>query len=229
MQLSKTKLRELSFLILLLLFIHPNICSQSVSIQASVGIIDLPLRDWSNFIGSVQNSFYTKNNPNLYYGVCVFYDFNFNHSVFIGTELIRTNASESSQLTGITPNSQTYVLGSSTVDWKFQGIPVVFGYEYHLMIPIEYLTPFFGIGISYFFSEVKAHESYFNQTEKRTGQGYGVDASIGLKTKLVESLFMVSQFRYRYSNGMAFTDNSGDIKVEFSGFSFSTGIRLTFL
>jgi hypothetical protein len=183
-------------------------------VRTLAGVAHLPLSDWSNFFGGLSNSFYTKNNPNLYYGVSFHYALNSDHSINIGTELLRTSAS----------------LSDSTVviDWKFRGIPISIGYEYRIMTFNEHFTPVAGLGISYFISEVNAHDSFFNQTLKRTGNGYGIHTSLGLLSQLTTSLSMISQARYRYSNGMAFSGSKNDIKVEFSGFDFSVGLEWTF-
>ncbi len=63
---------------------------------------------------------------------------------------------------------------------------------------------------------------------KRTGKGYGVHGALGFKARISSAVFTIWQARYRYSNGMAFTDNEGDIKVEFTGFDFSVGLGLNF-
>jgi outer membrane protein W len=212
------RVNQLTILILLLavllLIYTKNAYAQPFSVRTSVGVVDLPFHDWSSIYGNLSNSFYTKNNPNLYYSLSIHYDLYSNHSINIGTELIRSTASSSGP--------------TVTIDWKFQGIPITLGYEYSAFRFNHYFTPTFGVGISYFMSEVDAHDNFFNQTLKRHGNGYGIHASLGLKSELTQRVGMISQLRYRYSNGMAFTDSKGDIKVEFTGFDFSTGLCWTF-
>jgi outer membrane protein W len=188
--------------------------AQSLSVQASVGVVTLPLNDWSNFFGNTSNASYTKNNPNLYWALSVYYPLGRDHSIQIGTELIRTSASSSSP--------------AITVNWKFQGIPITLGYEYKVLTFNEHFTPVAGMGISYFISQVDGSDNVFNITSRRNGNGYGVHLSLGLRWEFAQSLGMVSQIRYRYSDGMAFTDKNNDVKVEFTGFDFSTGLSWGF-
>ena len=198
----------------LLLLCAKSTYAQEFYIQTSAGVVYLPFYDWSNFASNVSNATYSKNDPNFYYALSVQYRLNSYHFISIGTELIRSTASESNSLV--------------IVDWKFQGIPITLGYEYRPFTFNEHFTPTFGAGISYFISEVDAYDNLFNHTLKRYGDGYGVHASIGLNSELSKSLSLISQIRYRYSNGMAFTDKKGDIKVEFTGFDFNTGLSWAF-
>jgi hypothetical protein len=188
--------------------------AQPISVRVTAGMVDLPLSDWSEFFGSQGHSpyfLYTKNNPNPYYALSINYKITPQHSVYVGTELIQSSASSSDSV--------------DIMDWKFQGIPITIGYEYKILTFNRFFSPLIGGGVSYFISQVTGKDYYFNQTLKRTGNGYGIHASLGLVSQLTESLDMITQARYRYSNGMAFTDKSGSIKVEFSGFDFSIGLE----
>ncbi len=165
------------------------------------------------------DSHYQQNNPNLYYALSVHYVLSEHHSINLGTELMRTTASLSYPIVG--------TLGH--VDWHIQGIPLSLGYEYRVTTFNEHFTPVAGVGVSYFFSQLEAQvsENVISPTGKRTGKGYGVHGSLGLITEMTRALSMVTQVRYRYSNGMAFTDPEGDIKVEFTGVDFSVGLAWT--
>ncbi|MBN1398013.1 MAG: outer membrane beta-barrel protein [Bacteroidetes bacterium] len=206
---SPTSLKIL--LIACLLSYTTSTYAQSLSVRSSVGVVHLPLSDWSKFWGGPSNSFYTKNNPNLYYGISLHYAINSKHSISTGTELIKSSASLSDSLL--------------VVNWKFQGIPVSIGYEYKIVTFNERFTPVVGLGCSYFISEVNVKVNGVDQNSNRRGKGYGIHMSLGLLSQLTESLSMITQVRYRYSDGMAFSDNKDDIKVEFSGFDFSVGLE----
>lgn len=196
------------------LITSPSLPAQSISVRASFGVVDLPLSDWSKFFNGQSNSFYVKNNPNLYYALSFHYPINTNHSISVGTELIRTSALLTDPIV--------------TVDWRFHGIPITLGYEYRTMTFNERFTPVVGAGVSYFFSQVNAKDHFFNQTSTRTGNGYGIHASLGLISQLTTTLSFISQGRYRYSDGMAFSGSKNDIKVQFSGFDFSIGLAWDF-
>jgi hypothetical protein len=203
--------RLLVFFIGSFLAISSNAGAQPVSVRLVVGAVDLPLSDWSKFSQGIGNSFYSKNNPNPYYALSIHYAIDSHHSVYVGTELVTTSASASDS--------------AIILDWKFQGIPIILGYEYKVLTFNRYFTPVIGAGVSYFISEVKAEEHLSSFGEKRTGDGYGIHASLGLISKLATSLNMITQARYRYSNGMAFSEARNDIKVEFSGFDVSVGLE----
>ncbi len=198
-------------------FVYPiNSFAQPFSVRASVGFVHLPLSDWSNFF-SEHGTYYQKNNPNTYFALSLYYSFSDRHYLELGTELIKSSASLSDMATA-----------ADIIDWKFQGIPVTLGYEYRFPVFNEYFTPAAGLGASYFFSEVIANEHYFQTSGKRTGNGYGLHASAAIISRLSESLSVTNKVRYRYSNGMAFSDKSGDIKVEFTGFDISMALGWTF-
>jgi len=214
MRCNKCSVRAILSLAIWFIALSSNGFAQSISIRVAAGIVDLPLSDWSKFFGSQGNSsypLYSQNNPNPYYALSIHYDINSHHSVYIGTELIQTSASSSDSV--------------EIVDWKFQGVPITVGYEYKSLTFNQYFTPVIGGGVSYFISQVVARDHFFNQTLKRTGNGYGIHASLGLISQLTQSLCMITQARYRYSNGMAFSGNRDDIKVEFSGFDISIGLE----
>jgi outer membrane protein W len=118
----------------------------------------------------------------------------------------------------------------STVKWKFRGIPITFGYEFCPVTSAEGFTPYVGVGTSFFFSKVEGEvmDPFFPSKGERTGKGYGLHGAIGFQSRISSSISTIWQARYRYSNGMAFTDNEGDVKVEFTGFDFSVGLGLNF-
>lgn len=214
MKCSKCSVGVIASLATCFMVLTSNACAQPISIRVAAGIVDLPLSDWSKSFGSEGNSsypLYSKNNPNPYYAFSIHYDINSHNSVYIGTELLWTSASSSDSV--------------DIIDWKFQGVPITVGYEYKSLTFNQYFTPVIGGGVSYFISQVVARDHFFNQTLKRTGNGYGIHASLGLISQMTQSLSMITQARYRYSNGMAFSGNKGDIKVEFSGFDISIGLE----
>jgi len=208
------RVRYISILFSLILWTHSNTTwAQPISVRVAIGAVDLPLYDWSRFLGNQSNASYSKTNPNLYYSLSAHYMLSSDHSIDIGTELIRTSASDTDPLI--------------TVNWKFQGIPITLGYEYSAFRFNDHFTAIIGTGISYFISQVEAHDNLFNHTAKRYGDGYGIHASLGLNAELTQNISMISQLRFRYSDGMAFTDSKGAIKVEFTGFDFSEGLSLS--
>ncbi|HXF49813.1 MAG TPA: outer membrane beta-barrel protein [Verrucomicrobiae bacterium] len=203
----------------------------SFSIRAMAGVAHLPLSDWSNFIESTANPhYYQKNNPNPLYALSVHYKFTPHHSVSLGSELVRASASMGFLMYQTDGTGDTIGSWFSTVKWKFRGIPISLGYEVSPFSVSETFSPYLGAGASIFFSKVEGEviDSFFSYKAKRTGTGYGLHGTIGFQSRLSSSVSTIWQARYRYSNGMAFTDNEGDIKVEFTGFDFSVGLGLNF-
>ncbi len=205
------------------------------SVRANVGAAYLPLTAWNDFVGktNLQTDLYEICNPIVYGGASVIYRISEEHFVSIASEVLRPQRKFVGSLLNVTSNSDTIGFFPLRIDWNFTGIPLTLGYEYHTGFLKNRFEPVVGIGVSYFFSEVTTksividspRSSYFKQNLKRTGRGYGVNTSIAFQTKLNDSFKTLWQIRYRYSNGMAFTDNKGDIKVEFSGFDFAVGVE----
>lgn len=203
----------------------------SFSIRAMAGVAHVPLSDWSNFIESTANPhYYQKNNPNPIYGLSIHYGLSPRHSVNLGTELVQTRASESSLLYQLDSTGNPTGSWFSTVKWKFRGIPITLGYEVSPFSVSETFSPYLGAGASFFFSKVTGEviDPYVPSKVKRTGKGYGLHGAIGFQSRLSSVVSTIWQVRYRYSDGMAFTDEEGSIKVEFTGFDFSVGLGLNF-
>lgn len=230
MPLITPRIKLTTILLLFSFFFFSEAGLAQFSVRASAGAAHLPLRDWSNFFGQLGGSFYQKQNPNILYGLSLCYKASEHHSLTIGTEMIRTSASVSLLFIGLDAMGDTTFVQLSTIKWKFRGIPITLGYEYKFPSANERLAPLVGIGASYFFSEAEAEDinPIFPQKLKRTGHGYGLHGSIGLDSKLSRHVSAIWLARYRYSDGMAFTDNEGDIKIEFTGFDFSVGLGLNF-
>jgi len=188
--------------------------AQPLSIRGSLGFVYLPLADWTEYFGQGHDSYYQKNNPNTYYALSLVYALSEHHALSIGTELIRTSASLSNN--------------AVVIDWSFQGIPVTLGYEYRFPLFNEHFTPVAGVGVSYFICRAEATDHFFHYTLERKGRGYGIHGSLGLLADLTRSLSLLTQARYRYSNGMAFSGNPGDVRVEFTGFDVSVGLAWNF-
>lgn len=191
----------------------------TVSVRTSVGFAYLPLPAWTEFHKTL-GTFYQRNNPNVYYTLSVHCMLSPVHSISFGSELLRTSA--------------TLTVDFGAIEWKFQGIPITVGYEYTLYTFNQSFSAVAGLGASYFFSKLTGlvHSTVYTDVEpvERIGKGYGVHVLAVLLSNLNESLGMLIQVRYRYSDGMAFT-HKGDqwVDVEFTGFDLSVGLAWTFL
>jgi opacity protein-like surface antigen len=204
--------------------LQAHVDAQTVSVRGSIGCAYLPMADWSDFFGEIVNSNYQKNNPNTYVAFSLHCTFSEHHSVNVGAEVIRSSAS----LTTTPPMFSLPGPGAIVIDWKFQGIPLSVGYEYRFTPFSEHFLPLVGIGVSYVWSEVEATDHFFDRSDSRKGTGYGVHGSVGLVAQVTNSLGMVTQVRYRYSDGMAFSGANDDVRVEFTGLDVSIGLEWTF-
>ena len=207
-----------------------------ISISVSGGGGYVSLEDWADFWSSKTHSHYEKDNLGTFLESRVVYRFTNKHALALNVENIRTEASWYYVMSMWTyPGGQDTLFIACLKEWHFSAVPVGLSYEFHPKGRGEKVAPFFGVGASYFFSEVKAKGSYlqkerFGPTSKRTrkGEGYGLHLYVGVQSEVTEHLFIVSRLRGRYSDGMAFTDKKGDIKVEFTGVDFTVGLGWKF-
>ena len=194
-----------------------------ISIRFNAGAINYPLLEWFNFVGDVDSSVYKKDNVNPYVSLACYYGLSSKHSVFIGTEYLRTNASLYSNCNNVEEN----------ITWEFKATPINIGYEYKLVKNKTSLCPIFTIGAAYFISELYG-EAYSTpaifppEKATRTGNGYGFFGSVGIQKQITESFCGSVNFRARYSDGMYFTDDKEDIDVEFTSFDLNFGIGWIF-
>jgi hypothetical protein len=202
---------------------QPAYAKSPISIRINAGVINYPLRAWSNFIGDMDSSDYNKDMVNPYASLACYYSLTSRQSIFIGTEYLRTKASLYSNCNNVETN----------ITWKFKAIPVNIGYEYKLVNNKTGLCPIVTIGAAYFISELYG-ESYSTpaifppERGTRTGNGYGFFGGVGIQKQITESFYSTVNFRVRYSDGMYFTDDKEDIDVEFTSFDLNIGIGWIF-
>jgi len=202
--------------------------SPSFSWRAAFGASHLPLSHWSDFFRALSdNDAYEKDDVTLYPELALHYHLNKHHTFGLGTELIKTFASAKFSMPLFDENGNVTGFSPFRLDWKFQGIPISINYEYAFSGLSRHFRPAAGIGASYFVSKVEARTtgSFLpEQHNERTGRGYGVHAYLAVHTQIFKRLGLISRARYRYSDGMAFTDKPRDVKIEFTSFDFSFGL-----
>lgn len=206
----------------------------SVSVSGGAGY--LPLRDWEDFSTSISSSHFEKDKFGSHLDLRAVYHLTDKHAVALNVENINTSAPlyHAMALTGPTGDTSGYA--SSVVEWDFSAIPVGLSYEFYPMRSDESTSAFFGLGVSYFFSELEykswfLHDGFFEDSGSegaRDGEGYGVHAYVGVQSQLTEQLLVVSRLRGRYADGMAFTDEERDVEVEFTGMDFTLGLGWRF-
>ncbi len=222
-------LKIVPFISLFLLFNSITHSQNSqMSLRTNIGVAYLPFSDWKNNFGSTISNYeyYDSGDPIIYGGLSIHYRINKYHSINIGSEILNQNIHYAGQYEGmITPDSMGVI--PIKIEWRMRGIPFTIGYEYHTNYFKDNFEPIFGIGCSYFFSHLDAISVIPYRTTKatRSGKGYGLHSYIAFSSKITPKISSLWQVRYRYSNGMAFTDEKGNVKVQFSGLDFSIGLN----
>jgi hypothetical protein len=203
----------LLFLAVITLLSVREIYGQTVSVRATAGAAYMPMSGWMDFWKNF-SSFYQRQNPNPCYALSVHYRLSPEHSLSLGTELLRSSASLTEEF--------------GTILWDFQGIPLTLGYEYTVWTSRETFSVSAGAGASYYFSKISAslHPPLLPEGNaiERNGNGYGFHLSAALISNFSKSFGMIAQVRARYADGMAFSSENGDAKVEFTGCDASVGI-----
>ncbi len=213
--------------------------SNKISFSVSGGAGYLPLKDWKDFATSITPSHFEQEMFGSYMDLHITYHLSKRHAVAIDVENIKTSASLHSVEYIIEWNgSNTDTLGasSSVTDWDFRGTPIGLSYEFYPKSMDGSISPFLGAGASYLFSEVTRKQLYLYNPyqiiqfpkQTRTGQGYELHIYLGIISKLTDHLLVISRLMGRFSDGMAFTDKPGAIKVEFTGVDFTLGLGLRF-
>lgn len=216
-----------------LLFISTITFAQNIpiSVRTNIGVAYLPFSDWNNSFGNTNSfyEYYDNGDPIIYGGLSVHYHINKNHSINVGSEILRQNIRYAGQYEGmISPDSSGII--PIKVKWSMRGIPVNLGYEYHADLFNFNFKPIFGFGLSYVFSHLNAYSyiPYGKVKLTRSGKGYGIHSYIAFSSQISKKVSSLWQVRYRYSDGMAFTDKKGEVKVQFSGIDFSFGLNYSF-
>ena len=127
--------------------------------------------------------------------------------------------------------------------WDLRAVPITLGYSYELADPSRGVVPVVGVGVSYYFCEVKKHRLmdasgsmlYVSSPgtpdaiAKERGMGYGVQATLGLRTHIARHLFVQAQSRARYINGFAFMGkHAEELGVAFTKIDVTLGLGYTF-
>lgn len=207
-----------------------------VSVSLSGGAGYLPLEDWKDFATSISPGYYKMDNFGSYANLRMSYFLTDKQAIALDIENIKTSASLCAIV--IFTNEFGDDIGNATnvIEWHFSAIPVGLSYEFYPKSTKGCISPFLGVGASYFFSELTAKQSYLYSPysyfllpkSTRTGQGYGLHAYLGIRSRLTDHLMVVSRLRGRYSDGMAFSDKKGAVKVEFTGVDFTLGLGWMF-
>jgi outer membrane protein W len=206
------------------------------SLAGYVGAGYLPMKDWEDFASGGERSNYQQDRLGLYLELNGAYYFGERHAVVLGVEHISTGSSVSTALIETDSQGQEIgIMGAIATTWDFSTIPIDISYEYHHSGRDGKADPFVGAGFGYYISKVEAEQKILaddtgmltDESGTRDGQGFGVHLYVGVAAQLSESLDLVTRLRGRYADAMYFSDESGDIDVDFHGIDLTVGVRWT--
>jgi outer membrane protein W len=149
---------------------------------------------------------------------------------------------------GVTGTSQPAESVLFIYEWDFRAIPISLSYEFYPRSTGGKLSPFIGIGSSFFFSRVhyKRDAAYEpdpypglhlglndgpavrKKRDDLVGNGYGLHLYAGTQYRLSQRLLASFRLRVRYADGMAFTEHKHEPKVEFTGVDATLGLGWRF-
>lgn len=122
--------------------------------------------------------------------------------------------------------------------WRMKAVPVTVSYSYKLARPKKGITPVFGLGLSYYFSDTKQINASGEDVgllygredldhlnvNSSWGMGYGAEATLGLHIDVTRHMFAQVQGRARYVNSLGFIGKRGaDPRCEFTKLDFAIG------
>jgi len=204
------------------------------TLEGSVGVASVPMTEWRDLFEEFGD--YRDQNYAGFYEIGLRCHLNARSSLVLSYERLTTDAWQPFVIWYGTPEDTTGY-GFGVTEWEFEATPVSLSYEFHPWGSLENVSPYLGVGGSYyFFTGVDGQmtilaDEYFPgwvQRGSRSGRGYGVHAYVGCRVMLVEGLYMASRLRGRYADGTGFTDDREDIGIHLSGFDLALGIGYEF-
>ena len=235
---SKERMVLICFCLAMVLFGGHAVQSEAYKISFSVSgeAGYLPLDDWKGTFRDYPSGRFWEDKFGSYLDFHASYFLTDKHALALDVEHIAVSASLYD--VSIRTNEVGHFVGyfQTFLEWDFSSTPVGFSYEFYPKGRESKVSPFFGGGFAYFFSQVRGQTFIYldqiteNPIQKntRTGEGYGLHAYVGIESKLTDHWVVLSRVRGRYADGMAFTDKPGDIKVEFTGVDFTLGLGWRF-
>ncbi|NND72355.1 MAG: hypothetical protein HKN43_12345 [Rhodothermales bacterium] len=112
-------------------------------------------------------------------------------------------------------------------DWYFKSLPLTVSLYQNLGNPDWRITPVIGVGTSLYLTKTRTRmEPSQESFERHLGAGIGAQATLGLKTKITDNTFVLSQARYRVVDGLALSIHDSDYR--FGLFDFAIGFGVDF-
>ena len=201
--------------------------TKHISVGLAAGTGHMPLEKWESFAATLQSYQYESDDLGKYSEAWVRYRVSQRHSLRLGVEYIMVSALGTTLMIG----GANDIIQVYSTTWDFTAVPISLAYELNVERGETAAAPFLGCGVGYYFSDVDATSKelgprVFGDTSgSRSGNGLGMCVYAGLRAAVVKGGSLVTQLRYRYADGMVFTEKNGDGKVEFTGVDLTVGIE----
>lgn len=114
---------------------------------------------------------------------------------------------------------------SEKPDWYFKSIPVTMSIEQEVGNPDWRITPVVGAGGSLYLSKTRTRRQDDPYSFDRSlGAGIGAQLTAGIKTRITDNTFFISQARYRLIDGVGLTAHNPDYKFGLLDFVIGFGV-----
>ncbi|HDL02782.1 MAG TPA: hypothetical protein ENH25_01470 [candidate division Zixibacteria bacterium] len=201
-----------------------------ISINAGTGY--LPMSDWRDFAEGTGQSYFHVDDYGTYLDARLTLFLSFKHALTLNIESIKTFATANSIFVPIANNGDTFGM---VIEWHYRSMPIGLSYEYYPRGNDRVVLPYMGGGVSYYFSKVKAQLNELGDSgydidacSEREEKGYGLHVYAGFKAMFHNRFYFESRLRARYADGSGFTDESGDVEIEFTGVDLTAGVAWRF-
>ena len=204
------------------------------TLEGAIGAGMVPMSEWQDFWEGLGP--YREQRLAGFYELGLRYHPSPRHVVALSYERLTTEASVPVvSYYGTLRDTVGYAFGE--LQWEFEATPVSVSYEFYPRGTLTDVSPYVGIGVSYyFFAGLSASYTEYENTfmpemsydGTRGGRGYGVHAYIGCRARLAGRLYFVARVRGRYADGMGFTDQGEDVPVHFGGVDAALGVGCEF-
>ena len=192
-----------------------------------------PMSEWRDYSESWINSRYVNQQISMTGKITVGLHINPRSSINLEVEQLVSKGAHFFYPYLDNPSGPDLPLQINVTHWTFTGVPVTLAYLHHFRNPTSRWTPYVGLGLSYYFSEVETEydllydpflEGYaFAEETARTDAGYGYVVVVGMNVPMVGRLNITPQLRYRWADASAFGDPN-KVAISFTGYDFSIGL-----
>lgn len=203
---------------LIMLFILLTLPVDSIYSQSKLSFFGLgeinyiPMKEFSNYYANYPDANFDK----VSFGAKAGFNYRMvdNHYISLTVEYLSSNASFSAPFV--------------SVKWIFETIPFTLGYEYHFNDVTNGFIPLIGVGISYsiFENEYKYSADDGRTIKNFTDNSWGFEVKFGVIKNLIQSLFLMSEIRYRYSGDFSLNSFNDFDEVNLSGIGLNLGVLI---